>query len=142
MVSALARLTCLVRRSTAGQASGLLTVREIFVSLAGLGQDGAGLAAIVSPFGRAAAGVGGRGVATDRRRGCPSGIGPSTMYHACKERGLTAWALARRAGLSPTLVIGISLFPMHAALLGPDGRNLSGRFSGTLSPVSAGANLR
>jgi hypothetical protein len=31
---------------------------------------------------------------------------------ACKERALCAWSLARAAGLSATLVVGIDLFPI------------------------------
>jgi len=40
-------------------------------------------------------------------------VAQAALAHACKERGLTAWALARRAGLTPRLIIGISLCPVH-----------------------------
>lgn len=40
-------------------------------------------------------------------------LADSAFSHACKERGLTAWALARSAGLVPTLTLGLSLCPVH-----------------------------
>jgi hypothetical protein len=38
----------------------------------------------------------------------------SALASACKERGLAGWALARRAGLDPRLVVGLSLYPTSA----------------------------
>jgi transglutaminase superfamily protein len=114
VVSALVRLTCLVRRSTAGQASGLLTVARFSCRWLGWAKTVRAwqhsFPLLDEPLQGSAAEVSRQTVDAAVR----SALAHSTMYHACKERGLTAWALARRAGLSPTLVIGISLFPMHA----------------------------
>ena len=40
-------------------------------------------------------------------------LADSTFSHACKERGLTSWAIARLHGLAPTLTLGVSLCPVH-----------------------------
>ncbi|HYV36204.1 MAG TPA: lasso peptide biosynthesis B2 protein [Gemmataceae bacterium] len=37
-----------------------------------------------------------------------------TIGTACKERGLTSWALARRAGLAATMFVGVTLYPLNA----------------------------
>ena len=66
----------------------------------------------------------------------------SAMYHACKERGLTGWALSRRAGLSPLLVIGISLCPLHAHCWAQLGPHFLGDSPEALSAVPTSANLR
>jgi hypothetical protein len=114
VVSALVRLTCLVRRSTAGQASGLLTVAKFSCRWLGWAKTVRAwqhsFPLLDEPLQGSAAEASRQTVDAAVR----AALANSTMYHACKERGLTAWALARRAGLSPTLVIGISLFPMHA----------------------------
>ena len=114
VVSALVRLTCLVRRSTAGQASGLLTVAKFSCRWLGWAKT---VRAWQQSFPLSDEPLQGSAAEASRQTvdaAVRAALAHSTMYHACKERGLTAWALARRAGLSPTLVIGISLFPMHA----------------------------
>jgi citrate lyase beta subunit len=114
VVSALVRLTCLVRRSAKGQASGLLTVAKFSCRWLGWAKT---VRAWQHSFPLSDEPL--QGSAAERSRqtvdvAVREALARATMHHACKERGLTAWALARRAGLSPTLVIGISLFPMHA----------------------------
>ena len=114
VVLALVRLTCLVRRSTAGQASGLLTVAKFSCRWLGWPKT---VRAWQHSFPLSDEPLQGSAAEASRQTvdaAVRAALAHSTMYHACKERGLTAWALARRAGLSPTLVIGISLFPMHA----------------------------
>ena len=110
----LARLVCLLRRTPTGKASGLLSVARLSCRWIGWAQT-------VRAWQRAfplsarlleeSAGAQARDAVDAAVRAAMS---RKAMPHACKERGLTGFALARRAGLCPTLVIGISLVPLHA----------------------------
>ncbi len=122
VLSALVRLTCGLWRTLKGKAAGLLALAHL--SCRWLGWVGT-----VRLFQRLfpqperildgpAAEEAWRAIDEAVRQA----VAQSVLSHACKQRGLTSWALARRAGLAPRLVIGLSLFPLHGhcwAQLGP-----------------------
>jgi hypothetical protein len=122
IIAVLVRLTCLLRPTAAGKASGLLTVANLSCRWLGWAQT---VRTWQRLFPSAACPLEGDAAEEARQMvdiAVRQTLAHSAMYHACKERGLTGWALARRAGLSPLLVIGISLCPLHAhcwAQLGP-----------------------
>jgi transglutaminase superfamily protein len=112
-VSVLAHLVCLVRPTAAGKARGLLTVAKLSCRWLGWAQT---VRAWQRAFPRSARPLDESAIGQARRVvdvAVREALSHSAMPHACKERGLTGWALARRAGLRPSLVIGISLFPLH-----------------------------
>jgi hypothetical protein len=113
-VSIAARLACLLRPSATGKASGLLTVAKLSCRWLGWAQT---VRVWQRTFPRSACPLGESAAANARDvvdSAVRQALSRAAMHHACKERVLTGWALARRAGLCPSLVIGISLFPLHA----------------------------
>lgn len=109
-----ARLVCLVRPTPLGKASGLLTVAKLSCRWIGWAHTVRAWQRAFPPSACPLA----EPLATEVRDAVDAAVrealSRSALSHACKERGLTGWALARRAGLCPSLVIGISLVPLHA----------------------------
>ena len=138
----LARLTCLVRRSTAGQASGLLTVAKFSCRWLGWAKT---VRAWQQSFPLSAVPLQGSAAEASRQTvdaAVREGVGP--FDHVSRLQGARANRVGAgtTCGFEPDARDWHQPVPHARALLGPDGRNLSGRFAGTLSPVSAGANLR
>jgi hypothetical protein len=113
-LAALLRLNRWLRPTLAGKASGMLT-------LAGLSCRWLGWARTVELWQKQFP-AGGPLADEEKKRAIAQKIdevvrralAKLAVGAACKERGLTCWALARRAGLEPTMMVGISLYPCNA----------------------------
>jgi Transglutaminase-like superfamily len=122
VLSALVRLTCGPQRTLKGRAAGLLALAHL--SCRWLGWAGT-VRLWQRLFPRPERILDGPTAEETRRaidEAVRQAVAQSALYHACKERGLTSWALARRAGLAPRLVLGLSFYPLHGhcwAQLGP-----------------------
>jgi hypothetical protein len=114
VLSGLIRLTRLLRPTATGKAAGLLTLAKL--SCRWLGWAGAvRLWQRLFPRPRHLL----AGPAAEQARQTVDdavrlALARSPVAAACKERGLVAWALARRAGLAPRLVIGLAFYPLTA----------------------------
>jgi hypothetical protein len=110
-LSLLIRLTRRLRPSLQGKAAGLLTLSHLCCHRLGWPLTVA-LWQRLFPVGPAPADPAAvRRAIDDAVR---QAVACSPLSHACKERGLASWALARRAGLSPRLTIGLALYPLQA----------------------------
>jgi Transglutaminase-like superfamily len=113
-LSALVRLTCGLRPTLQGKAAGLLTVGHLSCRWLGWAKTVSLWQRLFPrperPLQGPAAGEAWRAI----DEVVPQAVAQSVLSPACMERGLTSWALARRAGLAPQLVIGLALYPLHA----------------------------
>jgi hypothetical protein len=113
VVSALVRLARL-RRTPKGKAAGLLTLAHLSCRWLGWAQTVRLWQRLFAP---PATGLLDGHAAEEARRTIDEAVrhavAQSALAHACKERGLASWALARSAGLPVRLVIGLSLCPLH-----------------------------
>jgi hypothetical protein len=114
VVSGLIRLTRSLWPTDVGKAAGLLRLARLSCRLLGW----AGTVRLWQRlFPRPRRPV--QGVAAERARhrvdqAVCQALAQSPVAAACKERGLVSWALARRAGLTPLLVIGLAFYPLAA----------------------------
>jgi hypothetical protein len=113
-VSAFVRVTCFLRPKAVGQARGLLTVANLSCRWLGWPNTVRAWQRSFPLSKRPLQGLSADVALQTIDIAVRQALASSAMHHACKERGLTGWALARRAGLSPRLVIGINLCPLHA----------------------------
>ena len=127
ILSGLIHLTRSLRPTYTGKAAGLLTLAKL--SCRWLGWAGA-VYLWQRLFPRPRCLLQGRAADEARQtvdQAVRSALAQSWVATACKERGMVSWALARRAGLDPSLVIGLSFYPLSARLLGAAGRYFPGR---------------
>jgi hypothetical protein len=114
ILSGLIRLTRSLRPTYTGKAAGLLALAKL--SCRWLGWAGAvRLWQRLFPRPRRLL----QGPAEDEARqtvdkAVRQALAQSAVAAACKERGLVSWALARRAGLGPQLVLGLAFYPLTA----------------------------
>jgi hypothetical protein len=113
LVATLVRFTSLSRRTLKGRARGLLAVANLSCRWLGWGPTVRLWHRMFPKAERLLQGDEAEEACRAVDVAVRQALADSAFWHACKERGLTSWAIARWAGLAPTLTLGFSLCPFH-----------------------------
>ncbi len=113
VVFILIRLTCCFRRSLKGKISGLLTAARFSCRWLGWANTVSLWQRLFVRRKQCLVGGSTETVLKELDDAVRRAVGESAFAHACKERGLSAWALGRRLGLDVRLIIGLSVCPVH-----------------------------
>jgi hypothetical protein len=113
-LAALVRMMCRMRPTLKGKAAALLTLGQLSCRLLGWANTVRLWQRLFPQPEHPLEGLAAKEACEAIDAAVTQALAQSVLYPACKERGLTSWVLARRAGVAPQLVIGLALCPLHA----------------------------